>query len=384
MKPVWKVIAVGGIAVAVAGWRIAAVLTAPAGSDERDQAIPVSVEKVGAHDVPITSVGIGTVQAFNTVTIRARVDGELVKVAYKEGQDVKKGDLLAQIDPRPYQAALDFALANLAKDRAMQANARRDFGRYRDTAEKGYSSRQQLDTQTAAVDAATATVEADEATVENARVQLGYTSIVSPLDGVTGIRLIDQGNIVHATDANGLVVITQVRPIAVIFTLPQAMLPQVVAAQAKGPVAVTALDADGAAEIGAGNLELIDNQIDPTTGTIRLKASFANENRALWPGEFVNIRLQTDVIHNGLTVSSRAVQRGPKGFFVFVVKPDRTVEPRPVTVGAEDRGRMLIAGGLATGETVVVDGQLRLRAGAAVTLSGDKTAVTERPGGSSP
>jgi multidrug efflux system membrane fusion protein len=324
--------------------------------------------------VPLYVVGIGTIQAYNTVTMHARVDGELVNVAFKEGQDVKKGDVLAQIDPRPFQAALDNALAMLAKDEANLSNSKRDLGRYKDTAAKGYSSLQQLDTQSSAVSATAATVQADNAMVESARVQLGYTTITAPLDGVTGIRLIDQGNIVHASDTTGLVVITQVQPISAIFTLSQDLLPRVVAARAKGPLTVTALDSDGATELAQGTLELIDNQIDQTTGTIRLKATFANERRNLWPGQFVNIRLQTGEVHDGLTVESRVIQRGPKGLFAFVIKPDNHVEIRPVETGQDDRGHILVTKGLNTGERVVADGQLRLQQGSLVQPIEDKTA----------
>jgi len=323
--------------------------------------VPVTSGRVTVSDVSLYLAGIGTVQAFNTVTIRARVDGELMSVSFREGQDVKKGDVLAQIDPRPFQAALDTALANLAKDEAVLANARRDSARYQDTAAKGYSSRQQLDTQVAAVDVAAATVQADNAMVENARVQLNYTTIASPLDGVAGIRLVDQGNIVHAGDATGLVVLTQIQPISAIFTLPQDKLAQVVAARAAGALQVTALDSDGVTELGHGTLETVDNQIDQTTGSVRLKAKFPNDARSLWPGQFVNIRLRVGIVQNGLTVATRAIQRGPKGFFAFVVKPDSSVDMRPIEIGQEDRGRTLVTRGLNAGERVVVDGQLRLQ-----------------------
>jgi multidrug efflux system membrane fusion protein len=305
------------------------------------------------------------------------VDGELINVAFTEGQDVKKGDILAQIDARPFQAALDNATATLAKDQAALNNARRDLGRYKDTAAKGYSSTQQLDTQASSVDALSATILADTATVENAKVQLGYTTITAPLDGVTGIRLVDQGNIVHASDTNGLVVITQLQPISAIFTLPQAELPRITAARDKGALAVTALDADGTTELGQGTLTLIDNQIDPTTGSVKLKASFPNDKRTLWPGQFVNVRLRIGEVHGGVTVASRVIQRGPKGFFAFVIKPDNTVEMRPVETGQEDRGEVLVTKGLSAGERVVLDGQLRLQSGSTVQATDEKTALAE-------
>jgi multidrug efflux system membrane fusion protein len=368
------IVLAGGAGLLVVGWLIFG-----RGGDNQSAAlkpppVPVISGQVVARDVPLNLTGIGTIQAYNTVTIHARVDGELMNVAFHEGSDVKKGDVLAQIDPRPYQAALDNALATLAKDQATLNNAKRDLTRYQDTAGKGYSSRQQLDTQGMTVEGTAAQIQADQATIENARVQLGYTTITAPLDGVTGIRLIDQGNIVHASDATGLVVITQLQPISAIFTLPQSELPQVTAARAKGTLSVVALDGDGVTELDQGTLMLVDNQIDPTTGTIRLKASFPNDRRTLWPGQFVNVRLQIGAVHDGLTVASRVIQRGPKGFFAFVIKPDNTVEVRPVETGQNDRGQVLVTKGLSAGERVVVDGQLRLQPGTPVQATEDKTA----------
>jgi multidrug efflux system membrane fusion protein len=370
-------LATGAAGLALAGWLVFGrgtgnhTPTAP-------QPVPVTASQVVARDVALNLTGIGTVQAYNTVTIRARVDGELVEVAFHEGEDVKKGDVLARIDPRPYEAALDNALATLAKDQAALANAKRDLTRYQDTAGKGYSSRQQLDTQTMMVEGATAQIQADNAMIENARVQLGYTTITAPLDGVTGIRLIDQGNIIHAGDAGGLVVVTQLQPISVIFTLPQSELPLIAAARAKGAaLTAVAVDGDGVRELNQGALALIDNQIDPATGTIKLKANFPNEHRTLWPGQFVNVRLQVGTVPGGLTVASRVIQRGPKGFFAFVIKPDNTVEMRPVETGQTDRGEVLVTKGLSSGERVVVDGQLRLQPGTQVQPTDDKTAAAE-------
>jgi multidrug efflux system membrane fusion protein len=345
--------------------------------------VPVTAAKVMAHDVPLYLTGIGTIQAFNTVTIRPRVDGELVNVAFHEGLEVKKGDLLLQIDPRPYQAALDNAVANLAKDQAALANAKRDLARYHDTAANGYTSRQQFETQSALVEAAAATIQADNAMIENARVQLGYTNITSPLDGITGIRLVDQGNIVHASEAAGLVVITQMQPISAIFTLPQDVLPQVLAARSKGVLTVEAMDGDGTTMLGQGTLELIDNQIDQATGTVRLKAKFPNDDRQLWPGQFVTIRLKLGDVHDGLTISTRAIQRGPNGFFAFVINPDNRVEPRPVTIGQDDHGQTLVTRGLRAGDHVVVDGQVRLAPGAlvrAVDEASSGEAAAQEPG----
>jgi multidrug efflux system membrane fusion protein len=310
------------------------------------------------------------------VTIQARVDGQLDSVDFREGQDVKAGDPLAHIDPRPFQAALDNALATQAKDQATLENARIDLKRYQDTAPKGYSTRQQLDTQQATVNSLVAAVQADAANVGNARVQLGYTSIVSPIDGRTGIRHIDKGNIVHASDTGGLVVITQLQPISVIFTLPQDTLPQINAAQAEGALGVVAFTRDDVTELDQGVLELVDNQIDPATGTIKLKARFDNKKLALWPGQFVNMRLQVGDVHNGLSVDSRVIQRGPQGVYAYVIKADDTVEMRPIEIGQDYRGQTLVTKGLTAGERVVVDGQLRLDAGTKVTADTSKTQQT--------
>jgi len=374
-----RLLAAGAAGLAVVGWLVFVRGAADNSAGLAPQPVPVTSAQVVARDVPLALTGIGTVQAYNTVTIRARVDGELVDVAFHEGSDVRKGDVLARIDPRPYQAALDNALATLAKDQAGLANARRDLTRYQDTAGKGFSSRQQLDTQTMTVETAEAQIKADQAMIENAQVQLGYTTITAPLDGVTGIRLIDQGNIIHAADANGLVVVTQLQPISVIFTLPQSELPQIAAARAKGTLTAVALDGDGVTELDQGALALIDNQIDPATGTIKLKANFPNAQRTLWPGQFVNVRLQVGTVRGGLTVSSRVIQRGPKGFFAFVIKPDNTVELRPVETGGDDRGQVLVTKGLNAGERVVVDGQLRLQPGTPVQATEDKTAAADAP-----
>jgi len=357
---------------ALVGYRIANHKDDDADTQALNKPIPIVAGKVEVGDVPLYVTGVGTVQAYNTVNILARVDGQLDSVDFREGQDVKAGDRLAQIDPRPFQAALDAALGTLAKDQATLANAKRDLARYQDTASKGFSSRQQADTQAALVESTAAQIQADQAAVENARVQLGYTTIASPIDGRTGIRHIDKGNIVHAADTTGLVVITQLQPISVIFTLPQDALPRVTAAElAAGstPLNVAAFARDGVTELGQGVLELVDNQIDQTTGTIRLKARFANPTQALWPGEFVNARLQVGTVHNGLVVDSRVVQRGPKGVFAYVIKPDSSVEMRTIEPGQDYDGRTVVTKGLAANERVVVDGQMRLQSGSKVDTS---------------
>jgi multidrug efflux system membrane fusion protein len=358
------------VLLALVGYRIANHKDDDADSQALNKPVPIVAGKVEVGDIPLYVNGVGTVQAYNTVNVLARVDGQLESVDFREGQDVKAGDKLAQIDARPFQAALDAALGTLAKDQATLANARRDLARYQDTASKGYSSRQQLDTQAALVESTNAQIQADQAAVENARVQLGYTTITSPIDGRTGIRHIDKGNIVHAADTTGLVVITQLQPISVIFTLPQDALPRVTAAEQSGqPLAVAAFARDGVTELGQGVLELVDNQIDQTTGTIRLKARFANPTRSLWPGEFVNARLQVGTVHDGLVVDSRVVQRGPKGVFAYVIKPDNSVEMRTIEPGQDYAGQTIVTKGLAANERVVVDGQMRLQAGSKVDTS---------------
>ncbi len=344
-------------------------------------AVPVVVAEIKSSDVPLYVTGIGTVQAYSTVLVRPRVDGELTNVAFREGQQVKKGEMLAQIDSRPFRAALDTALAALAKDEATLANAKRDLARTQEVAQKGYASRQQLDSQTSQVASLTAAVQADKALAETARIQLGYTTIVSPLDGRAGIRQIDQGNVVRAADANGLVTITQTQPIAAVFTLPQRALGSVVDAQGKGkPLRVTALSRDDAKELSEGALELIDNQIDPSTGTIRLKAYFPNTDNKLWPGEFITARLQLGDKLQGVTVLSRAVVRGANGPFAYAVKADNTVELRQLELGAEFQDSFIVKAGLKAGDKVVADGQLRLAPGSAVKIvevldvAGGKTA----------
>jgi multidrug efflux system membrane fusion protein len=362
----------GAAALAVIGWRVLRPSADDTGDQAQSKPVPVTAGQVAVRDVPLYVIGVGTVQAYNTVTIQARVDGQLDSVDFREGQDVKAGDAIAHIDPRPFQAALDGALAAQAKDEATLANAKRDLGRYQDTAAKGYSSKQQLDTQASSVTSLAAAVQADQAAVENARVQLGYTTITSPIDGRTGIRKVDKGNIVHASDTGGLVVITQLQPISAIFTLPQDRLPAIAAAQAGEPLTVTAFARDNETELGQGVLELVDNQIDQTTGTIKLKARFDNPNKTLWPGEFVNIRLQVGTVHDGLTVDTRVIQRGPNGVYAYVIKPDDTVEMRTVEVGQEYRGQSVVTKGLAANERVVIDGQMRLQQGTKVDTGGQE------------
>lgn len=339
--------------------------------------VPVTAGTVEAKDFPIYRVGLGTVQAYNTVTIKVRVDGEVQKIAFREGQQVRPGDLLAQIDPRPYEAQLHQAEADKARDEALLANARLDLERYSSLLVKEFASRQSVDTQRALIAQHQAAIQRDQAVIDNARVQLGYTTISSPLGGRTGVRLIDQGNIVHASDANGLVVITQFQPISVIFTLPQQYLPSIVDAMRRGPLGVLAYDQDNHAAPGEGRLELIDNQIDQSSGTVRLKATFPNDDERLWPGGFVSARLRLEVRH-GPVVPESVVQAGPDGPYAFVIRPDTSVEVRPLRVAATFDGQALIDDGVAAGDRVVVDGQYKLRPGARiVTASEPKPA----PGG---
>jgi len=331
--------------------------------------VPVTADQARKQDFPVFQLGLGQVQAYNTVTIHVRVDGALDKVAFTEGQDVKQGDLLAQIDPRPFQAALDQAVATKDKDAANLANAERDFDRYVTLAPQNFTSKQVLDTQKALVAQLTAQVKADQAAVDNAKVQLGYTTISAPIGGRTGIRLIDQGNIVHATDTGGLVVLTQLRPISLIFTLSETLLPQVSKALAKGPLKVEAWSQDDSIKLGEGNVALIDNQIDPSTGTMKIKATFPNDALTLWPGQFVNARLLLDTRQGGITIPVSAIQRGPNGTFAWVIKPDKSVEMRPIKVAYSTTDTALIDSGLADGDTVVTEGQYRLVIGGKVDVT---------------
>jgi multidrug efflux system membrane fusion protein len=332
-------------------------------------AVPVTAEAVKSQDVPVQLAAIGSIQAANTVVIRSRVDGELQKVAFQEGQMVKQGDLLAQIDPRPFQAALDQALAKKAQDEAQRANAQRDLVR---TNKLGpYATGQQRDTQTAQVDQLTAQIAGDQAAIENAQTQLSYTKITAPLSGRTGFRLVDQGNIVHASDPNGLVTIAQLQPIAGIFTLPERYLHDVQQAMRAGAVKVWALQQDAKTQIAQGTLALIDNSVDPATGTIRLKAIFANEDNKLWPGEFVNVRIQTGVLKDATTIPATAVLHGQDGLYAYVVRPDSKVEPRPLKTGYATEQFYVVKDGVKAGETVVTNGQYRLTAGTLVAVNKD-------------
>ena len=355
----------GGLALALlaVAWRTLIYKPADAATRTSPPAIAVDTAAANHTDVPIYLQGLGTVQAFYTVTVTARVDGELQKVGFIEGQEVHKGDLLAQIDPRPNQAAYEQAVATKAKDAAMLENAKRDVARYALLQPQDLASKQTVDTARALLDQLTAQVQVDQALIDNARTQLDYTRITSPINGRTGIRLVDPGNIVHAAGTTGIVVVTQVQPISVIFTLPEEDLSAVGAALAAGPVNVTTLSRDGKTELDQGTLTLIDNQIDQATGTARLKATFANTRNTLWPGQYVNARVLVRTDRNALTLPTAAVQLGPNGPFTYVVKSDSTVEVRPLTLGDESGGMTVIKSGIALNERVVTSNQYRLQSG---------------------
>ena len=328
--------------------------------------VPVLAGVVAHKDVPIYLTGLGTVQAYNSVTVRARVDGQLRKVVFAEGQDVRAGDVLAEIDPDPFRAALDQATAKQTQDQALLANARVDLERYAGLLAKEGVTRQVYDTQKALVTQLEAGVQADQAAIDSAQVQLAYTTITSPIDGRAGIRLVDQGNLVHAADTTGLVVITQLHPISVVFTLQEQALAEIQAQAATGELTVLALQRDNTTVLAEGKLAVIDNQIDTTTGTIKLKATFPNTDLHLWPGQFVNVRLLLTVRENSIVVPASVVQRGPEGAFAFVINDNLTVEIRPLKVRQIQQGEALIDEGLHAGERVVVDGQYKLQAGSRV------------------
>src|SRR5436190_3169367 len=330
--------------------------------------VPVVAEAVKSGNVPIYLRGIGTVQAYNTDTIRAQIQGQITQIAFKEGQSVHAGDLLAQIDPRPFQAQLDQAIANRERDQAQLVNAQANLQRDSQLLAHGYATPQTVDLDKANTGQFGAAVKADEAAIEYAQTQLAYTRITSPIDGVTGIRLIDVGNIVHPTDPNGLVVVTQLQPISVIFTLPETNLPQIQQAMAKGPLTVLAYSEDNKVQLDQGTLAVLDNQIIQTSGSVKLKADFPNPQHRLWPGELVNVRLLIDTRQNGLTVAAPAVQQGPNGSYVYVIKPDGTVEDRPVKVAQLGARNAVIDSGLQPNEQVVIGGQSRLQPGSRVTV----------------
>jgi multidrug efflux system membrane fusion protein len=330
--------------------------------------VPVVVATAQRGDLPVYFNGLGTVTAFNTVTVRSRVDGQLVSVAFKEGQYVHEGDLLVQIDPRPFQVQLEQAQGQLAKDHAQRKDAEVNLERYKLLFKEGVIPQQQLDTQAALVGQFDGAITSDQSQIDNAKLQLTYSRITAPISGRVGLRLVDPGNIVHATDANGLVVITQLQPIAVLFSLPQDQLPQVNAKlHAGAQLNVEAYDRDDTEKIATGKLLTIDNQIDPTTGTYKLKAVFNNENNLLFPNQFVNVHLLVDTKHNLTIVPAPAIQRGPQGTYVYAVGSDNTVKIRPVTIAQVTGNSIGLSAGLNAGDVVVTDGQDKLQDNSKVT-----------------
>lgn len=332
----------------------------------RNMAIPVGVAPVEQKDVPVFLTGLGSVQAYNTVTVKSRVDGAIVQVNFKEGQHVNKGALLAVIDPRPYEIALEQANAALQRDTALLNTSKLNLQRNEALAKAGVVAQQQLDAQRAETGQYEGTIAADQAAVNSAKLNLAYTRITAPVSGRAGLRQIDVGNIVHASDQNGLLVITQLQPVAVIFTLPEDDLQAVLDHMRKGKLPVEAWSRNDTQMVATGWLETVDNQIDPTTGTVKLKSVFANKDEDLWPNEFVNIHLKLNVQKNALVIPSSAIQRGPQGTFVYAVDQENRVQVRPVEINLTQGLTTLIASGLKPGERVVTDGQEHLQANALV------------------
>ena len=359
----------------------------PRATPEPPPPVPVIAATVQKQNFPIVLTGIGNVTALNSATVRSMVTEQIISIEFKDGQSVKKGQLLAQLDPGSYQAQLDQAEANLARDAAHLENGRVNLGRYVPLEQKGYATEQEVATQQAKIAQEEAVIKADQAAIEYAKTQLNYTKLVAPFDGVAGLRLLDVGNIIHSstsrgspTEPNALVVINQTQPISVMFTLAAADIPEVQEALAKGPVKAIALSADSKTELATGTLDALDNQANTSSGTIALKAVFPNTDRKLWPGMFVNVRVATLVQDNGLTVPLDAVQQGPQGQFVFVVGSDHKVATRPVSVRETLNGEALIDKGLSAGETVVVRGQYRLTPGTVVSLANpDNPAAVANP-----
>jgi multidrug efflux system membrane fusion protein len=332
--------------------------------------VPIVAGVVDQHDVPIYLTGVGTVVAYNTDVVRAQIQGQIVSINFTEGQGVHTGDLLAQIDPRPYQAQIDQFTANLDRDRAQLQNAQANLARYTPLLSRGYATPQLVDTQKAQIAQLQAAVKADEALIEAANVQLSYTQLTSPIDGVTGIRQIDVGNIISPANTNGVVFVTQLEPISLIFTLPETDLPliqQQEQQKSAGPLAVLAYSQDNTIKLDQGTLGLVNNEILQTTGSIQLKANFPNTTHRLWPGELVNARLLLTTRHDGLTVPASVVQQGPQGAYAYVVNPDSSVAIRPIKVAQISDGQALIDSGLKANEQVVVDGQYKLQPGTHVT-----------------
>jgi multidrug efflux system membrane fusion protein len=350
-----------------AGWRYLVATETTTGPRAAGPApIPVTVARVHAADFPVYLNGLGTVQPFRTVTVRSRVDGQIIEVGFRQGRGVKEGDVLVKIDPRPYQAALDQALSKKAQDEANLKDAKLNLDRLTSLAGKSVASEQQLNTQQATVDRMTAQVDGDEAEIENARTQLGYTTITAPLTGRTGFRLVDPGNIVHASDQTGIVTVVQLQPISVVFTAPEEEVPRINKALEEGTVPVEALSSDGLRTLAQGQLALVNNEVDQASGTIRMKATFANNDNALWPGLSVSTRILVNTLKQVAVVPDNAVQRGPDGLYVFVVSDDDKAGVQAVTVSQSGQGKSVVEHGLTPGQRIVVAGQYRLQVGSLV------------------
>ncbi len=352
---------------------------APRGRFAAQGPMPVVAAAAQAGDMPVGLSGLGTVTPLNTVTVRTQIAGQLVQIAFREGQEVEKGDFLALVDPRPYQLAVDQSEGQLARDQALLKNAQLDLTRYRTLVAQDSLAKQQLDTQAALVGQYTATVRTDQAQLGTARLNLAYCRILSPIAGRVGLRQVDQGNYVTVNDANGIVVVTQLKPISVVFTLPEDNVPAIMQRlRAGAKLPATAYDRSDTTKLAEGMLETVDNQIDVNTGTVKLKAQFANDDEGLFPNQFVNIHLLVDTLRGAVIVPTSAVQRGAPGTFVYVIKADDTVTVRPVKLGPGDGTRVAVTEGLAPGERVVVDGADKLKDGAAVTVP-DAAAAAAAP-----
>ena len=363
----------GAVGIGAAAAAIVAVRASPSRSAPAEASapppVPAVIAKATRQDVPIYATGVGAVQAYQSVLIRARVDGTLLRVPVREGQEVKQGDVIAVIDPRPYQAALDQAKAKKAQDEAQLANARLDLVRFQSLSTQDFASRQQVDTQRALVNQDAAAVTGDDAAIEAAQLNVSYCVITAPVDGRVGLRLVDAGNLIHATDATGIITITQIHPISVVFTLPQEELPRVQMDMDNGSSPVLAYATDDKTELGQGTLLTPDNTIDSTTGTIRLKATFANTQNRLWPGQFINAHLRIGDARDAVTIPPAAIEHGPDGLYVYVVRPDASVASQKVAISYQTDQLAVVASGLSGGETVVVDGQSRLQAGTKVAVT---------------
>ncbi len=357
-------IAVACVAVAVVVWRHGSSQTAKAAPPT----VPVIVTQAAQQDVPIYYDALGTVQALNTVAIRAQVNGQIVSIDFRQGQEVRKGDVLARIDPAPFQAAFDQAVAKKSEDEAQLIDNEKDLARFKTLVIRNAETQQNVDAQQAKVDQTKSTIDADQAAIEAARTQLNYATISAPIDGVVGFRQVDVGNIIHTNDINPLTVLTQIKPCTVIFTLPQGDLSPVREAMLHGTVSVLAFDQENKQQLAEGKLLLINNQIDQNTSTIQLKAEFPNQDERLWPGEFVHIHILITTRKNAVTVPAVALQRGPDGFYVWVIKPDNTAEQRPIEAETVSEDLAIATKGLDPGERVVVDGQSRLDVGTRVAI----------------